>query len=311
MVCIFPLGDSFVRALGWLLILLNGVLVMALPLVFYWFLASLWHYLYYFPSSFHLALHPDDTVADVWSASSEAWDLRLRRNLNDMEIFEWASLSCHLSSVRLRASTDAWIWPLDPSAWFTVKSLMVHLISSVDPLRKVVYSIIWKGFIQRRLRFSFGSSVLVLLIQLTVCNDICLMCLFLLLGVSYVAATLNPLLTCLHITPLRCVSSILFWKPLAGPLLSQILFLISWHLCLWVIILVVPNGLFGWLWCVLSFGLFGVNTMVVIPKTLPLLLIYFWTWFLLMFIIGVNLRLHLLFILSFFLSNWKDFLQSP
>lgn len=44
-----------------------------------------------FPCLFRLARHLDDTMVDVWSAGTEAWDLRLRRNLNDLEISEWAS----------------------------------------------------------------------------------------------------------------------------------------------------------------------------------------------------------------------------
>lgn len=47
-------------------------------------------------------LQLDILVANACVAESKAWDLDLRRNLNDLETIEWTSLSHILSSIRLR-----------------------------------------------------------------------------------------------------------------------------------------------------------------------------------------------------------------
>lgn len=64
-----------------------------------------------FPRLFCLTQLSEATMANVWISSSNAWDLNLRRNLIELEIAEWASLSHHLAFVRLTSSPDAWIWP--------------------------------------------------------------------------------------------------------------------------------------------------------------------------------------------------------
>lgn len=56
-----------------------------------------------------LARFPDIKVADVWIKESEAWDLHLHHNLNDLETLERAALSQLLFSVRFQLSPDFWI----------------------------------------------------------------------------------------------------------------------------------------------------------------------------------------------------------
>lgn len=96
------------------------------------------------PPLFPLVLHLDDTVADVWIDGSTSQDLHLCRNLNDLEISELATLSHHLSSVRIHSTSDTWTWPIDPSLTLTVKSLMANMVGSVDSPREDLYSIVWK-----------------------------------------------------------------------------------------------------------------------------------------------------------------------
>lgn len=54
-----------------------------------------------FPRLYHLTSQPNGTIAEVWSPSTDAWDLNPRWKLNELEIIEWTTLSHLLSSICL------------------------------------------------------------------------------------------------------------------------------------------------------------------------------------------------------------------
>lgn len=56
-------------------------------------------------------------------------DLCNRRTLIDLKVLEWAALLRLLYLVCFRAATDSWIWTIDSSPSFSVKSLMDSLVS--------------------------------------------------------------------------------------------------------------------------------------------------------------------------------------
>lgn len=71
-----------------------------------------------------------------------AWDLHLRRNLNDIEIIEWASLSRQL----------------DSSLMFNVKSLMTDLVVAVDR-SYLTFTLLLGRTLIRRSKLFFGNFV--------------------------------------------------------------------------------------------------------------------------------------------------------
>lgn len=119
----------------------------------------------------------------MWIDGSNSWDLHLCCNLNDLEIFEWATLSHLLSLVRIRPTSNTWIWPINPSLTFTVKFLMANLVGSVESPRKDLYSIVWKDHYPKKIKiFFWGLIALVLSIRLIGYKGRCLTCISPLLG---------------------------------------------------------------------------------------------------------------------------------
>lgn len=103
-----------------------------------------------FPCLFRLARFLDIMVADVWIEEFEAWDLHRCHDLSDLETLEWVALSQFLFSVRFRLSLDFWIWAINPSSSFSVKSLIDDLVGTVDPHVKDLYSAIWLDHFLRK-----------------------------------------------------------------------------------------------------------------------------------------------------------------
>lgn len=91
-------------------------------------------------------------MANVGVESPSAWNLNLRRNLNDMKTIEWANLAHLLSHFRLQSSADYWMWPLDSSKIFTVKSLVDDLSGSTDYILHNIYPIIWKDAYPKKIK---------------------------------------------------------------------------------------------------------------------------------------------------------------
>lgn len=81
-----------------------------------------------YPWLFRITQQPEAMVANVWVPSTSSWNLNLWRNLTELEVIEWASLSRYLAPIKLHPFSDSWLWPLDPSSNFIVKSLIANLV---------------------------------------------------------------------------------------------------------------------------------------------------------------------------------------
>lgn len=153
----------------------------------------------------------------MWIDGSNSWDLHLCCNLNDLEIFGWATLSHLLSLVRIRPTSNTWIWPINPSLTFTVKFLMANLVGSVESPRKDLYSIVWKDHYPKKIKiFLWGLIALVLSIRLIGYKGGCLTCISSLLGPPCITNMPNIHLTYLLLAHFQFTSGMLFWNLLVG-----------------------------------------------------------------------------------------------
>lgn len=111
---------------------------------------------------FCLALHLEETVADVWISSSNAWGFASSSQLNDLKITEWASLTHRLSSVRFHSSPDSWIWSLDSSMLLLSFSWLTWCVGAWSTLF-CFYYVIWKDFYPKKIKvflWEFSSEAI-------------------------------------------------------------------------------------------------------------------------------------------------------
>lgn len=79
-------------------------------------------------------------------------EFKFGHNLTELEITEWALLTLHLTSIRLRSSLDSWLWPLNPSLNFTVKPLMTDLVGALDFVLSDLYCVIRKDRFPKKIK---------------------------------------------------------------------------------------------------------------------------------------------------------------
>lgn len=141
-----------------------------------------------------------------------------------------------LGTCRFCSSLDSWIWSLDSSKTFTVKSLMIDLIGSSDVVLSKLYSLIWKDCYPKRIKFSFGSLAGVLLTLMIVYNIDFRIFVTLPPGVLCAGSMLNLLSTCFSIVHLPINFGTFFYLLLGGPSVVLVLFWMLWLLYWWVIL---------------------------------------------------------------------------
>ncbi|MDV3193985.1 MAG: hypothetical protein Q8835_02940, partial [Sweet potato little leaf phytoplasma] len=95
----------------------------------------------------------DASIAELWSPDTKAWNLCFRRNLNDDEFHEWASLSHRLSSFSTKEENDKWVWSLDNSGDFSTGSLTKELASNKNFSNADLYRHLWKGPVPKKVKF--------------------------------------------------------------------------------------------------------------------------------------------------------------
>lgn len=111
-----------------------------------------------FPHLFRLTRSHDARVVDVWVQDTEAWDLQLCQNLNDLESIEWAALSLLLPSVHLRLCLILGFGPLILPPHLLLNLLwMIWWDLLTFMLRNFILLFKWIIF-QRQSKFSFGNS---------------------------------------------------------------------------------------------------------------------------------------------------------
>lgn len=104
-----------------------------------------------FPRLYALLRQKDATVAHCWNSVYEAWDLGLRRNLYDVEIQEWTTLSTLPLAHRDNTTEDKWKWKLERTGQFTTKSLALHFAFNGQRHNAPLYKNIWKGPIPKKI----------------------------------------------------------------------------------------------------------------------------------------------------------------
>lgn len=77
----------------------------------------------------------------------------MRRNLNDVEIEEWTSLSHLLLSFNFKNQEDGWTWGLEKDKFFTPSSLTKKPASAGNLENSVRYNQLWEGCSLEILRF--------------------------------------------------------------------------------------------------------------------------------------------------------------
>lgn len=108
-----------------------------------------------FPVMFNMATHKDWTMEEhiVRDGDSKAWNLHLRRTINDWDVPTTSCLLSRLERVPIAnsADDDFRFWPYESKGLFTVKS-MCSVWDPVD-LRQWPFDFIWGSKVPSKLRF--------------------------------------------------------------------------------------------------------------------------------------------------------------
>lgn len=151
----------------------------------------------------------------MWLVDSLAWVLRLRCNLTDFEIQEYATLSASLSIVRFRLVPNSWRWNIDPSSTFFVKSLIDDLTGSLEHPARDLHFVIWLDHYPKKIKilcWELCHGVINTVDRLQ--HRMPYMSLY---PTWCLKLMLNLLLICSCIVLLCCSSGITSWMLLDGP----------------------------------------------------------------------------------------------
>lgn len=70
-----------------------------------------------YPSLYVLSLDKNSTIVDLWNNGKMTLNLRMRRNLKENEVDDWATLSLILPNGGFTNRDDIWLWNLDPAGF--------------------------------------------------------------------------------------------------------------------------------------------------------------------------------------------------
>ena len=106
-----------------------------------------------YPLLYGLSHSKKATIKETWNVVNKFWDLKLGRNLKDIEATEWAELSLDLVPVVLLNKEDSLTWLPNADGVFSTKSLMMDTGEKVEAINSTLAKTIWKGHQPKKVKF--------------------------------------------------------------------------------------------------------------------------------------------------------------